>query len=142
MVESDRLVEVLGDYHPEVGLTLQGRAEVVITVVGESLRQALITAMAVVSEASEAEIFAVEIMPTEEFEGRRRLERVPHLLSVSEAAVALGISPQAIRQRLDIGTIAGTKIGSTWAIPQAEVHRLKAVAPKPAADRRANDGRR
>jgi excisionase family DNA binding protein len=139
----EHLDDVLTDYHAVRGVTLQGRAEVVMTVGGESLRHALVTAISVLADVTGFEIYAVEVMPTEEFESRRILERVPQLLSVSEAAVELGVSPQAIRQRLDTGTMAGTKIGSTWAIPRVEVRRLKAASvpsPTPSADRISRGG--
>lgn len=122
------LRDVLVDYHPTVGRTMHGRIEVTVTITGESLRQAFSTAIAVTADATGSDIRAVEILPSEDFNSHHTVERVPELLSVTETAAELGVTPQAVRQRLDGGTIAGTKIGSTWAVPRAEVLRLKAAA--------------
>lgn len=124
----DRIADALDDYDPVVSRTLQGRPHVHLTVPAEGLRQAITTAMAVAAGATGFDVLAVEVMPTAEFEQRVDVEDVPALLSVSEAATELGVSPQAIRLRLDGGTLAGFKIGSTWAVPRAAVYRLKAAA--------------
>ncbi len=62
------------------------------------------------------------------------------LLTVDEAATALGVSAHAIRKRLLRGLMRGESIGSgrrrLWLIPRAEVDRWRGVGqlkrgPKP-----------
>jgi excisionase family DNA binding protein len=62
------------------------------------------------------------------------------LLTVDEAAAALGVSAHAIRKRLLRGLMRGESIGSgrrrLWLIPRAEVERWRGVGqlkrgPKP-----------
>ncbi len=57
----------------------------------------------------------------------------PNLLSVKQAADALGISPRAVQHRIRRGQLAAVKIGtgrtSAYAIDAAEVERVR----KPAA---------
>jgi hypothetical protein len=135
-VDPGALLEALTDFQPVVGRTPQGRTELAITLPGESLRQAVILALAVTSDVA-GEVYAVEVVPAEEFQRRRSHGSVPELLSVSEAAAELGVSPQAIRQRLDGGTVAGTKIGGTWAVLHSDVRRLQAgKVPLAATDAR------
>ena len=39
------------------------------------------------------------------------------------AAGALGVTPQAVRERLAAGTLPGRKIGRNWALPASALHR-------------------
>ena len=55
-------------------------------------------------------------MGTDEFDRRVGLASIPDLVSVTEAAALAGVSRQAILQRLEAGTLAGLKIGATWAV--------------------------
>lgn len=53
------------------------------------------------------------------------------LLTVSQAADALGITDRAVRKRLEAGTLAGQSIaGVVWVIPASEIARAKANPPR------------
>lgn len=124
----DRVADALADYGVHAERTLQGRPEVTLTVPAETLRQAITTAMAVTTGETGFDVLAIEVMPTREHEERVGVPTIPELLSVTEAADELGVSPQAVRQRLDAGTVSGVKIGATWAVPRAVVLKLKQAA--------------
>jgi hypothetical protein len=124
------LAGALADFKPDIARTVQGRYEVAITVTGETLRQATLVALALVADAGASDLAAVEVRPTDEVANGRKDMPVPDLVSVTEAATDLGVSPQAIRQRLDNGTVSGVKIGGTWAVLRAEVDRLRGTAGK------------
>ena len=116
------VLDALAAYHPAIGRSAFGRAEVIITLPAETVAQAAATATAVIAAAiAPAELLGLEILTTADFDRRTGLEPVPELMSVTEAALALHISRQAVLQRIDAGTLAATRIGTTWAIPAAVV---------------------
>lgn len=117
---SSALIEHLADYHPAAGRGISGRQEVTITLQAENLRQAISTALAVVAAAG-FEPWSVQVLPTDEFDRRRDLPPLPELLSVTEAAAELGVSRQAVQQRIDAGSLPAQKIGSAYAIPRSAV---------------------
>ena len=45
------------------------------------------------------------------------------LTGVTEAAGALEVTPQAVRERLAAGTLPGRKIGRNWVLPASALHR-------------------
>lgn len=45
------------------------------------------------------------------------------LIGVTEAAGALGVTPQAVGERLAAGTLPGRKIGRNWVLPASAPHR-------------------
>lgn len=115
------IADALGDYDVDVRRTLHGRPEVVLTLPADNLRQAITTAMAVTAGATGFDVIALEAMPTREHQERSGLPPVPPLLSVTEAAEEIGVSPQAVRLRLEAGTLPGTKVGATWVVPAAAI---------------------
>jgi excisionase family DNA binding protein len=44
-------------------------------------------------------------------------------MTVPEAAVALGLSESAVRNRLKKGYLRGEKLGPMWLVPKSEVER-------------------
>lgn len=124
----DVLVDALADYEANAAHTLWGRAEVVITVPGDNLRQAITTALAVAAGSTGFDVFAVEVMPADEYAARQGYDPVPELLSVNQAAAELGVSAQRIRQRLEAGQLGGVKVGGTWVVPRQGVDLAKSAA--------------
>jgi hypothetical protein len=123
-VDDDELVDRLVDYHPAVGPSdlVPGAREAVITLPAASLSQAITTIRAVA--ASLGVLHGLEIVPTAAWD--RRLGRTTNeddLIGVTEAAGALGVTPQAVRERLAAGTLPGRKIGRNWALPASVLHR-------------------
>ena len=114
----DNLMDQFEEYHPAIAASPLGWAEAIITVEAETLRQALVTALAVAG----GQVVSITGMTTEEFDRRPAdVERIPELLSVGQAASALGISAQAVRQKLAAGALAGTKVDGTWWLPAAAI---------------------
>lgn len=116
------LVEQLADHHPAAGRGLTGHQDVTITVQAENLRQATITALALV-QAVGHEPWAVQVLPADEFDRRLGLDPVPELLSVTEVANALGVSRSAVQQRIDAGSLPAKRVGNSWAVPAIAVPR-------------------
>jgi excisionase family DNA binding protein len=114
---AEDLMEALADYHVSVASSPSSRVEVTITLQAESLRQAVLTALAVVGQCGA--VTALEVLPTAEFDRRAGLDPVPPLASVTEAAAALGITRQAVLSRISSGSLPAERVGSTYAIPRA-----------------------
>jgi excisionase family DNA binding protein len=122
----DDLLDALAPYHPATGRGVRGHVAAIITLPAENLVQATRTALAVAEDAIAAEVLAIEVLPTAEFDARNGLDPLPELLSVTEAAERLGVSRQAVLQRLESGSLAGTKVGTTWVVQAAQVSRANA----------------
>ncbi|SNS47617.1 DNA binding domain-containing protein, excisionase family [Geodermatophilus pulveris] len=138
----DRLMDRLADYHVAVG-GHAGRLDVIITYPAETLRQAVVTGLAIV-EAAAAEvgldIIGADVLPTPDFDERYGLQRMPDLLSVTEAAEVMGVSAARVRQLLDAGRLGGVKAGATWVVPRAVAEaRAPAVAGADASVEEARD---
>lgn len=106
----------LDDYAPRASADAGGAARVTITVPADTLGQAIRTAEAVFAPSRPT---GLEVIPAGLAERRRAGVEVPALLSVTEAAERLGVSRQAVLQRVESGTLAATRIGNAWAIPAA-----------------------
>lgn len=115
----ERLLTELDDYHPATGRSPYGRVLVTITLPAETMAQAAKTALLVVGAAARKPLLAIEVMHAEEFDRRLGVGPVPELASVTEAAEQLGVSRQAVLQRLEAGTLPGQKVGNGWVIPRA-----------------------
>ena len=121
------LVEALAAYHPATGRSIVGNVQVTITVPGEDMVQVMQTTIAVLARALAAPVLSAEIMATVDFDRRLGMEPVPELLSVTQVAARLGVSRQAVLQRLDSGSLPGRRVGATWTIPAAAVDRETAA---------------
>lgn len=123
-VDDDELVDRLVDYHPAVGPSdlVSGAREAVITLPAASLSQAITTVRAVAAPLGV--LHGLEIVPTAAWDHRLgRTTNEDDLIGVTEAAGALGVTPQAVRERLAAGTLPGRKIGRNWALPASALHR-------------------
>lgn len=47
-------------------------------------------------------------------------------MTLKEAAVVLGITPDSLRQAIARGTLRGRKVGTTWTVTPREVERYRA----------------
>ena len=131
---AEQLVDDLAGYHPAASRSPVGNAQVIISLPAETLRQAFNTALAVIEQSTGARVLVAEVMTTAEFDRRLGLEPMPEMLSVAEAAAELEVTPQAVRQRLASGSLAGTKVGGTWYVPRsalvAPTHPGRRSAPR------------
>jgi excisionase family DNA binding protein len=67
-------------------------------------------------------IVGLAVLPTEEFDRRAGADDAP-MLSVPEAAAALGVSQQRVRQLLDGGKLSGMKVGRDWLVSRVSVQQ-------------------
>lgn len=112
----DEIIDALIDYHPAVNCGVDGRAEVVITLPAETLGQAERTALAVLGELSPV---GLEVLPTEVWDARADAVEIPELVSVAEAAEMLGVSRQAVSQRIKSGSLPARRVGGSWVLARA-----------------------
>ena len=90
----DVLMEAFAAYHPAVGDT----------------------ALA----AQVGDLVGIEVIPTQMWDRREGLKVDDvELVSVTEAATILGLTNQAVRDRITAGTLPGRKIGRNWLVPTA-----------------------
>jgi len=117
----DVLTDVVDEFSGTVARAVHGgRVELLFTVPADTLRMAAITAMSVALTTGH-QIYAAEVLPTDEFHRRIDAVRVPELVSVPEAAEMLAVSRQAVLAQVQSGKLPATKVGDTWAIPRAAV---------------------
>ena len=112
--QTDAIIEALLEYHPAIGTGSTGGADVTISLPADSLAQATKTATALVAFLHPV---GLEVMPTELWDRREGLEPVPDFLSVAQAAERLGVTRQAVLQRIEAGKLPAQRIGSVWAVP-------------------------
>lgn len=111
----DLVHERLTAYHTVTAADPGGLTSVIITFPADTLAQATTTALAVTAFLGEPA--GIEVLATAEFDRRAGLLTVPDLLSVTEVAERLGVSRQAVLQRIESGSLQGIRVGSTWAVP-------------------------
>jgi excisionase family DNA binding protein len=122
-VDVDAWMEVLGQYRGAPSMSVRGFREASLFVPAETLAQATSTAVAVVSSMYGAKAIAAEVMTEKEFDAREGWMTLPELISVSEAAELLGVSRQAVLDRIRRGTLQAEKVGDSYVIPR---HQLPA----------------
>lgn len=114
----DAILDALTGYHAVLSSTAHGTLEVVITLPAEDLRQAATTALAVVAQAIGRSPRAIHVLTTEDYDAGLGTSLEPETVSVNEAALILGVTPSAVRQRLALGTLPGRRVGRDWRVPR------------------------
>lgn len=118
-IPSDDAMEALANYHPALSTSQRGWMTAHITLPAENLAQAVTTATALVEAAYGAAAIACEVMTEAESDAREGLAPVPDLLSVTEVALHLGVSRQAVLDRIARHTLPAKKVGREYAIPRS-----------------------
>ena len=116
----DVLMEAFAAYHPAVGdaPASPGAVRAVITLPAHTLTQAVATATALAAQVGD--LVGIEVIPTQMWDRREGLKVDDvELVSVTEAATILGLTNQAVRDRITAGTLPGRKIGRNWLVPTA-----------------------
>lgn len=122
---TDRTIDALRGFSPAVSRGLHGGATVDFTITAADVRQAATIALSLASDIAQgADVVGLELLTTAEFD-RRAGAHLPALLSVSEAAQRLGVTRQAVLQRIDSGSLPATKVGSAWVIPEGAVPAVR-----------------
>jgi excisionase family DNA binding protein len=122
----DSLLEQLEQFHAALGMSPAGLFSVQMTVTGETLPQAAVVATAVVEAVVGAPVVSIEIMTETEFNRREGFDDVDDLVSVPEAAELLGVSRQAVGQRIRSGSLPGQRRGRDWMLPRKAVEAAAA----------------
>ncbi|RTE48142.1 helix-turn-helix domain-containing protein [Actinobaculum sp. 352] len=117
-LSDEDLLERLADYHVAVGPAPHGWS-VTLSLPADSLQQAISTLLAVAGTVGEPR--ALTVRTSEEFDRVHGLEPLPELLSVSQAADALGLTRQGVLHRIHTGALVATKVGKTWFVPASAV---------------------
>lgn len=117
----DALLDALAEFHPALAPDPLGYVQAIITVQAETLAQATAVALAVGGAALDAPLLGLDVTTTARFDALPDAGDVAGLLSVAEAASMLCVSPQAVRERLERGTLPGRRVGSTWVLPGSAV---------------------
>ena len=110
----DDILTALAPYHVALGESLDG-FRAVYTFDSDSLKEALLRAGEIVSPYGE--VFALAVAPSEVVDRDVAIGSLPPLVSVSEAAEMLDITPQGVNKKLKSGALPGVKVGNTWVIP-------------------------
>lgn len=121
----DRITAELEEFMPALGNSARGFRSVSITAPGETLRQAVTAAVAVVEAALGAPAIVCEAMTEDEFDVRQGWAPVPELVSVSQAAELLGVSRQRVLQRISERTLPATQVGRDYVIPRSAVEAAR-----------------
>lgn len=116
----DHHLNTLHTYHVALSNPRAGEGQIILTIPADTLAQAIQTTQAVAASTG-ITINALTIETTERFDALADDIPMPKLISVTEAAQLIGITRQAILQRITTHTIPATKIGDTWAIPRAAI---------------------
>lgn len=114
----DDLLDRLARYHPTLTSGHRGRLVVMVSLPAEHVAQAVTTAVAVVEAAAGAATVAVEAMASDEFDARQGWTPLPELITVTEAAQMLGVTRQAVLDRIRRHTLPAEKVGRDYAIPR------------------------
>ena len=127
---TDRDLAALASYHPFVSRGPRGHLVIELALPADDVVQAVQTAVAVVGRVVDSPALSVTALPADESDRRAGLCPVPRLLSVSEVAAQLGVSRQAVLQRIDSGSLPATRVGTAWAVQAAAVEHARREAPQ------------
>ena len=116
--EASEALSVAGGVACEVGFGPTGHVEVTFTVMASGLGEAVASAQEIVAPLQS---IGLEVVPVALWGQRAKLRLIPDLLSVSEAAASLGVTRQAVLQRIETGSVQAVRIGHMWAIPRSAV---------------------
>jgi excisionase family DNA binding protein len=117
-------LEALAEHHPVVSRTIDGHAEITITIEADVLAGAAHTALYRLQTATGA-MRSFTIITTAEYDRRTDEMKVGDLIGTAAAAEILGVSRQRIQQLANSGALPSQKIGRGLAIPLVAVTALK-----------------
>lgn len=118
----DGIHSALDDWHVSISESVAGNVQLLLTVPAENLRQALGTGLALAAQVDgKREPLVIAAMPETLRDEREGWVPVPETMSVTQAADLLGITRQAVLQRIESGSIPAQKVGREWRIPRRAV---------------------
>lgn len=122
---ADQVVDQLASWAAAAETAPSGYLQVTITLDADSVAAATRLTLGLAGEL-DFSLSRVEVLSTTDFDRRLGLGDLDDVVSVAEAASELGVSAQAIRQRLEAGTLAGRKAGRAWHVSRGAVLAAKA----------------
>ncbi|WP_250718778.1 helix-turn-helix domain-containing protein [Rhodococcus qingshengii] len=117
---ADELLDRIANYDGAAGRSELGRTEVVFTLPAESVRQATTTALALL-ETYSGPLLSLRVLTTADFDRLTDAIELPPLVSVTEAATALGMSRQGVLKAIRAEKLPATRVGDTWALRESAV---------------------
>ena len=121
---ADRIVDQLSDFAAALSTSDTGGTLVRITVDAPSVAIAAQITLGLARDV-QFQLRRIEVLSTADFDRRLHIGPLDDVVS-GKAAAALGVSTQAIRQRLEAGTLTGRKAGRTWHVSRAAVAAAQA----------------
>lgn len=120
-----QVVDLLADFAAATETSEAGRLQLTITLDADSVPAATRLALGLARQLGPA-LLRIEVLSSVDFDRRVGLGDLDDVVSVAEAATELGVSTQAIRQRLEAGTLTGRKAGRAWHVSREAVLAAKA----------------
>jgi len=127
----DALMAGLSEYAPACRTSPRGWLELSLTVPGTNLRQATMTALAVLEVvtrplAPRVSPIVCQMMRDENAGADEGPVTLPSLIGTSEAAGLLRVSPQRVTQLVNAGQLSATRAGRTLVLARHEVEAFAA----------------
>lgn len=120
------VLDAFAEWHAAIGRTMGNRLEVTLTIPAENLHQAALTALSLLGHFKGLpSARSMSVLRTADFDRRNGLEPVPPLVSVTEAAMSLGITRQRVLQMIHDGALHGIKVGNSWALVRTEIDTMR-----------------
>lgn len=137
MKDVDRLFDELEGYHLAISPGAFGGLELIMSLPAETLRQAVTSALALVTVVDPPlQIRTVSAMTTEEFDRRLGIEPFSDIVGVSEAAGLLGCTRQRVLQLVEAGQLPSQRAGKAIVIPRSAVLKRAEDHPRRPRPRR------
>ena len=132
---AEDIVDQLHEFSASASPTLTRRLALTLTVSAEGIAQATKIALGLAATL-EQPLTALQVLSTADYDHQVDLDALAGVVSVSEAATELGVSRQAVLQRLDAGTLAGRKAGQGWLISRSALTEAVSRKRRPPAPAR------
>ena len=116
---TDTIIDSLPGYSAAIAQSEHGWMEITLTIAADHLRQAVHMAAVLIDSATDADLISIQAMATDEWDKRQGLEPMPELVSVTQAAEILGVTRQAVMDRINRKTLPASKVGREYVIQRA-----------------------
>jgi len=123
---ADVIVDHLSEFDTAVAVSTSGNMILMIALDAPSVAAATRSALGLALDFQLGGLRRLEVLSQEDYRRRVGVADLEDGLNVREAAAELGVSTQAVRQRLKAGTLTGRKDGRTWHVSRAAVAAAKA----------------
>lgn len=121
---ADQLLTDFAEFHAALAHSAFGRTELILTVEAPDLPAATSRALAALAEW---EVTSIQAMLTEDFDRLAEMT-LPALMTVTDAATALGVTRTRVQQLIDQGKLTARKVGNAWILLSASVAARKSHA--------------